>query len=117
MRAGGGRYTSSNLSFHILTTESAPTTFSDLNLSLQPGSFDLPLLVMYYRGMQVGRLPGDGRVRKSAKQEKEEEEEEEVESEDERDEERRKGIARMAWDTSERSIVEGFGLKLKSNLT
>ena len=110
------RLTSPSLEFNILTTESAPTTFYDLELSIHASSFDLPVLYLYHRGEIIGKLPGDGEFVKGKRERKPEVEDEGVdsasedgdegmESEDERDVERRKGLARMKWDRSSVRLV------------
>lgn len=95
------RFSSPTLEFNILTTESCPTTFYDLELSIYPSSLDLPVLYLYHQGELIGRLPGEGEF-KELKVEDEgiDSVDEGEESEDERDVERRKGMERMRWDRS-----------------
>ncbi|KAK4704110.1 hypothetical protein P7C70_g2106, partial [Phenoliferia sp. Uapishka_3] len=104
-------YTSPTLQFHIITPETAPQKFYDLDLSTHSTAFDLPVIMLWFRGSIVDRLPeGKNEVSEKELQEKMarrkvkrtkwkkvDSESEGEESEDEREVERKVALARWRW--------------------
>ncbi|KAL8279366.1 hypothetical protein RQP46_008178 [Phenoliferia psychrophenolica] len=110
-------YSSPTLQFRVITPDAAPQTFYDLDLSTHTTSFDLPVLMLYYRGKVVGRLPkGSKEVSRDAGRKPKAEESDGEESEDEREVERKVAMERYRWTRTGDSIVESFQLRERSGL-
>lgn len=126
------RYTTPNVSFHVLTPTLSPQTFYDLELSIHASSNDLPTLFLFHKGKILGRLPkGSEEIKRERRREKEaknsgkkdsngfrnrveesgSESESENESDGEREVERQVAMARFKWDRSAQSIVDTFKLE------
>ena len=83
-----------------MTTESAPSTFKSMSLSIEPSSLDLPVILLYFQGDLLDQLPG-GIVQREGSDYGVESEEEDVDSEDERNAGTDRMKQRRDWDRSE----------------
>ena len=93
------RLSSPTVQFHLITPDSAPQTYYDLDLSTHTTSFDLPVLMLYHRGKVIGRLPkGTKEVSRDTGKKAKGAESEGEESEDEREVERKVAMERYRWD-------------------
>ncbi len=121
--------TSPTLAFHLLTPDSAPSTFYDLDLPTNATSTALPVIILFHKGQAIAQLPrgkdelvAERRAKRVAAreakragarrvQEESEGESDEDGSDDEREVESEVVWERRRWDRSGASIERAFGLR------
>lgn len=122
--------TSPTLAFHLLTPDSAPSTFYDLDLPTTATSTALPVIFLFHKGQPVAQLPrgkdelvaerrqkraAARRARRAqAKGVEEQSESDEDGSDDEREVESEVAWERRRWDRSWASIERAFRLRKRS---